>query len=531
MSPLSPILTDFYSLIENHYWLVTQEPMLCCTILMISSRYHILPGFGGTSRANHIHHRLWQHCQHLILRIMLGQEKLSKAKTRHIGSIEALLLISEWYPRALNFPPENDGWDSDLILTEPDQRDPPPVEDDIPMPDRWKEDVVQPTRRSDRMSWMLVSTALALAHELGVFMDGHGVRKDEFGVTGMRSDVEAYLQHLKWRRRRLPSLLYVFANLLASRLGCTSLIPEVPVVEGNKDTLDLQDTDQEWMRFISSWVQLTRLAKDITDAHFPPMGKTHTQLKQSKSSEGWETLLYQWQANRPILNSHLNSILHIEYHYLKVFTNSIEVQSLVETILSSPTTKSAPAGRACIDIIISSSSEILQWVLDQSNIQYLPIRVFLHVLSSSIFLMKALALGARTTQLQTCLDLLDKTITTLQSNSLDDMQLVSRYASLLQIHVSRLRQTFMTSAHERDKDIPSEDENNSGVILPSTQTGAIDTCNDPVLGQLDDEIDDWLSLPFDPLMAPFGTSDDAGQMDYGLDSAYLDLDFIWNLPA
>ena len=135
---------------------------------MISSRYHTLPGPGGSSRAFFIHHRLWQHCQHLLLRVTLGQEKISKAKTRNIGSIEALLLMSEWHPRSLQFPPETDGWDSDYIMTNLDARDPPPPEE-LPVSSRWREDVVEPTKRFERMSWMVLSSALALAHELGAF--------------------------------------------------------------------------------------------------------------------------------------------------------------------------------------------------------------------------------------------------------------------------------------------------------------------------------------------------------------------------
>ncbi|QMW42840.1 hypothetical protein G4B11_006210 [Aspergillus flavus] len=529
MFPLSPVLTDFYNTPENHYWLVTQEPMLCCTILMISSRYHVLPGLGGTSRAYSIHNRLWQHCQHLILRIMLGQEKLSKAKTRHVGSIEALLLMCEWYPRALNFPLENDGWDSDLILTEPDLRDPPAPASEIPMSDRWKEDVVEPTRRSDRMSWMLVSTALALAHELGIFKNDNGKRKDEYDVTGMRSDAGVYLQQLEWRRRRLPSLLYVFANMLASRLGCTSLIPEIPIVNAAEGVTGCPCVDNEWMYFMASWIDLTRLAKDITDTHFPAIARNGDQTRNLGSSEDWDSMLYRWQASRPTLNSHLESILHIEYQYLQVFTNSIKVQSLVESILNSPT-QSASTDRTCIDEVINRSSEILQWLLIQPSIQYLPIRVFLRIISSSIFLMKALALGVRTTQLHTSLNLLEQTITTLQSSSLDDMQLVSQYASLLQIHVSRLRQTFMTSAQEREKDVQLEGQENTNTISLAGQTELVQGSHDPMLGQLDEGGDDWLWLPIDPLMAPFGTWDDSGQLDYGLNAAHLDLDFIWNLP-
>src|SRR5699024_12630409 len=61
---------------------------------------------------------------------------------------------------------ENDGWGSDLMYTAPYERDPPASTEESPMPERWKQDVVEPTRRLDRMSWMLASSVLALAHEL-----------------------------------------------------------------------------------------------------------------------------------------------------------------------------------------------------------------------------------------------------------------------------------------------------------------------------------------------------------------------------
>jgi hypothetical protein len=158
MSNRSPILTDFYASHANQYWLVTQEPMLCCTILAISSRYHVLPGPGGKTRGLFIHHRLWQHCQHLLLRLILGQEKASKAKTRNVGTIEALLLIVEWYPLSVHFPPDSDGWDSDVLLTMPDTRD-PPLSHEIPALERWK---LEDTPRE-------ASQALVLFHKSNVF--------------------------------------------------------------------------------------------------------------------------------------------------------------------------------------------------------------------------------------------------------------------------------------------------------------------------------------------------------------------------
>ncbi|OJJ36117.1 hypothetical protein ASPWEDRAFT_172903 [Aspergillus wentii DTO 134E9] len=498
MCPQSPILTSFYANPAHHYWLITQEPMLCCVILLISSRYHHLPGSAGSSRSYFIHHRLWQHCQHLILRITLGQEKLSKAKTRHLGSIEALLLLSEWYPRSLHFPPESDGWDADLMLTNPDDRDPPLDEDDVPMSDRWRADVVEPSRRSDRMSWMLLSSALALAHERGVFYGKPSRARD---VTG--PDAEMYLAHLEVRRQRLPGLLFVFVNGLAARIGCTSLMPEF----GGISTCI---PDAGWTALMHTWVELTKLTKEITDSVMA------NGMVDVAMLDGWREKL------RLLKESHNDSLLHIEHQYLRVFTNSLGIQIIVEQVLSHPQSQPidasfiararqlnlTPAQYEYIEEVIDGAGAILTHIVQETQpLQYLPIRVFHRVISSSICLLKALALGVKTAKLEQSLQLLDRAIAAFQARPLDDIHLISRYATLLETHVEQLRQTFARV------NVPTTDHQNESI-----NEGMWDVPSD---------WSDWLSLPFDPLMAPFGEWD--GQ-ELDLDAAFWDLDFIWNLP-
>lgn len=129
------------------------------------------------------------------------------------------------------------------------------------MQERWKQDVVEPTRRLDRMSWMLASSALALAHELGVFDS----RKQFYCDTALRGNdtsgglkAESYIQHLEFRRKRLPALLYVVLNLLSSRIGCPSIMHEKykPV---NLDSL--LAIDPQWTKFMTSWVDLTVISQ------------------------------------------------------------------------------------------------------------------------------------------------------------------------------------------------------------------------------------------------------------------------------
>lgn len=234
---------------------------------MISSRYHNLPGVGGCSRAIFIRQRLWQHCQHLLLRVTLGQEKVSKAKTRNIGSAEALLLMSEWHPRSLQFPPDNDGCDSDYLFSNLDARD-PPRDEWIPVSARWREDVVEPTMRFERMSWMVLSSALGLTHELGAFDPSICVpiQDDMLGP-----DTENYLGNLKLRIERIRPLLFVFINVLSSRIGCTSPMPSATGILTPNSTFLLQQLNEEWLAFMTSWIELTKMASSVMDTVFPHM--------------------------------------------------------------------------------------------------------------------------------------------------------------------------------------------------------------------------------------------------------------------
>lgn len=114
LSPLSPILLDYFSNHENHSALISSEPMLCTTILTISSRYHVLHGEGGMLRSDDIHRKFWLYWKTLFMRVMYGEDSGPNASTRSIGTIESLLLMTEWHPRALHFAPDVDGWEFDM---------------------------------------------------------------------------------------------------------------------------------------------------------------------------------------------------------------------------------------------------------------------------------------------------------------------------------------------------------------------------------------------------------------------------------
>ncbi len=410
LSPLSPIISDFYSRHENHFLLMTQDPVLCSTILMISSRYHVLPGVGGASRSYFIHHRLWEHCEHLIMRIMLGQEKASKAKTRTVGAVEALLLMTEWHPRSLHHPPAH-GWDSDLILTAADDRDETQSPNSSAASKIWLEDVIEPARRSDRLSWMFLGCGLSLAHELGVF-------DDDSNPKAAVGETQALVERTVLRRMRLRKLLYVFVEQLASRLGCTSMIPKTlnaSALQGvSAATMSsLEGADQEWHIFMTAWIDLTKLVKSISDMLFPSASYSKQILRNGRYIgllEHFQPLLSQWRKKHLDTNklgNSLSDMLHIEYEYVRIYANSLGMQAVVErTLEEADSSEGSPDDALAISVdaadyefiqeVVDGSCAILQKVIklaDNGALLFSPVRIFLRITTSAIYLLKGLSLG------------------------------------------------------------------------------------------------------------------------------------------
>jgi hypothetical protein len=215
---------------------------------MIVSRHYPPSGPGGVIRGDFIHSRLWKHIEHLIQRITLGTEKYSVAKTRTLSSIRALLLLTDWHPRSIHFPPDNDGWDASLAPSVDDIFTPREVSENESSR-RWREDVFEPAKRSDRLSWMLVGIATTLAHELGVFRQ----MEDE------RSGEASNGSHV-----RLRQLLYLYTTQLALRLGSTSVFPQ----EFLLDVLHPNSAKTESELEMNQWIELTKMLSTAADMFF-----------------------------------------------------------------------------------------------------------------------------------------------------------------------------------------------------------------------------------------------------------------------
>lgn len=238
---------------------------------MISSRFYILPGAGGVSRSHFIHHRLWQYCELLIRRIMFGQEKYSTAKTRIVGSIESLILISDWLPRSVHLPPETEGWDGELISPDYDRRNRIQTDGDVPLI-RWREEVFEPAKRSERMSWMLLGAAVNLAYELGIYAESTQ------GGPG-----ETYSQNARANRAR--KLLHIYVTQMGIKMGCSSLLPESILLNGPTSRYKpMGSMNCQLESYMGLWMELTQLMKTASAMFFQSIAYTKQQLSSGNYS-------------------------------------------------------------------------------------------------------------------------------------------------------------------------------------------------------------------------------------------------------
>lgn len=133
-------------------------------------------------------------------------------------------------------------------------------------------------------------------------------------------------------------------------------------------------------------------------------------------------------------------MLTIEYQYVRIYTNSVGMQAVVERTLAETDTdvpqddvlpmNLEPRDYDFIQEVVDGSCQILQKVVQLSEsgaLRYSPVRIFLRITTSSIYLIKGLSLGSRNQKLQSSLDILDAAIRALRASK---YLLVSKVQSL-----------------------------------------------------------------------------------------------------
>ncbi|KAJ5250267.1 hypothetical protein N7489_000677 [Penicillium chrysogenum] len=510
LAPMSPVVIPDFSHPSTHRTLLTDEPVLAVTILTIASRHLKPKGDGATTRAFYIHDRLWAYLRSMIERLFWGQEKFDPGTSgigrprsldlsssmsgkgsvggqlRSLGTVEAMLLLTEWHPRNLHFPPGDD--ENSLLDIDPQthSRADYHMDHDGEHPNKGSEGRVafqkwlEPAWRSDRMSWMLLSTAQALAFELGVF-DPKG---DAKAVN--ESPIE------QTRKRRLRRLILVFITHSSGRLGIPSMLP---LPQWGQDitptSADAKDADANLDRMQDCWISISKIVYQANHLLFASSDQTMDLIRTGRYREQIDRFLpylreFRQQLDSVNLSPAMRSVLLIELEYTRLYINSLALQAVVDrwTTMSNESaqshnqtqngqTGSGPSNNSSswfqtlnelyrvnehyIQEVIDSSRKILQTVLEglvpEGRLRHAPIRTFFRILSGMIFILKTFTLGAREDDVRVSLDLQDRTVEALRNYVVDDVHLSNTVARLLELLTSSIRTRFLRFApHDRGAD-------------------------------------------------------------------------------
>lgn len=282
LSPLTPIVMPDYTSLSSHASMLEDEPMFAVTILTIASRHMKLGGAGSNSRPYAIHQKLWSYLEGMINRLVWGQEQFGgnssttgtqagcdivpyhRKGLRTLGTVESLMLLTEWHPRSMHFPPDDD--DSELLLPTQPGPDSTDLNEDANSDaakgigghriDTW----LEPCWRSDRICWMLLSMAMSLAFEIGVFDENaarHQANTDQARIT------EEKRQAYERRRLHVKDLLMVYTTQTSGRVGLSSMLPKnycEPALSHIFDLRNVPPGDTKGM-VIHLWLRIASIMK------------------------------------------------------------------------------------------------------------------------------------------------------------------------------------------------------------------------------------------------------------------------------
>ena len=486
LSPLTPISPPTFQNLSTHATLIQDEPVLVVTLLTIASRYYILaPSAGGFARSFDIHDRLWARLRKMVERCLWGQESfgggsgstdweansstapwrgLRRGSLRTLGTVESLMILTEWHPRGLHFPPR----DAEYEVVPPSY--PVPDEKTNGVGGKKFESWLEPAWRSDRMCWMLLSIAQGLSYELGVF--DQTVDDDP---SGDRARPEYNEEAYRLRAERIKKLLLIYITQLSGRLGWTNMVTmsekdSLPLMHlrhrssmdgntpGTNSSLinsfnyipDLELDDQ----IIHCWAGITSAMRRGNDTIFRSRKYTTDIIRTGKYHallDNMAPVLASWKKNfdNYQLPHYIRHILTIEYEYVRIYINSLSLQAVVDrsTAQQAMIYDSADADGKYVKEVVEASRNLLRTVVEgllpNDYLKHAPVRTYFRIISGAMFLLKTFALGASKSDIDVSIGLMDSTVKALRDCVVDDVHLGTRFADLLQTLTSRLRTRFM----------------------------------------------------------------------------------------
>lgn len=420
-------------------YLLLREPLLCTAILLVSSRHHSVPAAASLSRRFFIHDELWGRASQLVQRIMLGQGQ----GLRSIASIEALLLLAEWYPASLN---ARNSWDEveedDRLLSE--------AADDSYKYKSPSTTTTHILKQQDQTRWMLLGAAHSLGHEIGVF-------KQDSQAFGNQTDAGSDTR----------DLLLAHMTILAARLGLHTMIPVVYSQDLPGRTTILGDSA------LGAWTEFLRLTKSIHEQLLP----SETKAKEMLSSGQYTVLaaffksrLEEWfdkhlarnnNEDTAISDSH-HDILSTEYHSVKLWINGLSMQAIFSQHLNKNIAIDAQPEFPLVLEAVTEAQKILRKAIEWSTtgtLQFHPCRSFYRISGACVFAIKAIALGvqnarpgSRYIDMPSLFNLLQSCAKALEVSASDEHHPATHFSKLIRHHLDKLQLLMREPEVNRDAD-------------------------------------------------------------------------------
>ncbi|EED20898.1 conserved hypothetical protein [Talaromyces stipitatus ATCC 10500] len=452
-APFSPVAPECFRAHAQHPTLIEEEPILTITILMIGSRYKKWTGLAAASRSFLIHDRLWRYLQGMITRlfwcedIFVGEfasltdpfngsdnasfptrSNIWSNGFRTIGTCEALLLLLDWHPQGLHFPPPDEDTTS-TIVREPKRRRLAAEHKRHRGPGSGHDWLA----RSDRLCRSMLSTASMLATEMGVFDEEELVSESENNPQSMR-DMASHQQ----RFCRVRYLIWVYATQQPGRPGWRILTPEPSLLFPSTD----DDT-------IKCWARVATIMKYANELLFSSQKHTNEIIRNGEYIKFLQTLQPLLQEtilefDQSKLTKQMRSILTIEYAHVQLCILSVALQAVIERRYYCDDTAKEPQPipthvlkqeEGYLNETVKCAQTILLTVLDDfvpdGSLRYLPVRSYSRLLGAALFLLKCCAARIKEVDTRVSLSLIKQLVAGLRSIYVDDTHLSPRWGDLL----------------------------------------------------------------------------------------------------
>ncbi|KAE8413564.1 hypothetical protein BDV36DRAFT_286915 [Aspergillus pseudocaelatus] len=410
-----------------------------------------------------LHTRISQYMEKLILRVVLGA-----ASVRHVGSVEGLLLLAEWVPH---------------ISAEECARD--------AAANNGPSHQVQVTAE-DSVSWNLIGLAVRQAYLLHL---------ERYSFRGESKDED----RLDYHRNRLAWIFTYLADRQISiqmgqafwcrgpGLSTRFTIEDYPYLRPQKAN------GVDYASFVQAQVELTTIFGNVHDILYASKTRTVQLMLMgdyTKYLDDSSKALAMWKeawANVD-LPPHLSGLLCLQFEYLRLYINAFAFQAVLYRTPKGPSGSDggkssyfpysvmASADGRHIYIAIDAAKSVLKYLMERLNptkhLRYIPVRFYLYEIHASVFLFKALTVGALSSEeQQTCTTLVRQFIAMLKSASTSPSHIASRYGKLLTglwfqgQATPETADDFVQSRHSAQNPLPSPidlDEFTNTSVMDST---------------------------------------------------------------